>query len=179
MMMIMMAVNDDNNDDDGDGDGGDDDDDGGDDGDDDGGAGGYDDDGDNTVITREIMALMTRVMLEMVIMIKILQDVEIEVDFHDTTAMMPASTWVVLKIRVPFRVLLMRVPHYVGDLKSEPNWENYPHYPWRTFAAPSRTRQAHGRPPGVGALVCRASLRFTQPFISGLLRLYDDVGHDA
>ena len=35
--------------------------------------------------------------------------------------------WVLLKIRVPFRVLLIRVPYYFGDSKEDPNLENYPH----------------------------------------------------
>ena len=30
-------------------------------------------------------------------------------------------------IRVPFRVLLISVPSYFGDLKRDPNLENYPH----------------------------------------------------
>ena len=30
------------------------------------------------------------------------------------------------KIRVPFRVRLIRVPYYIGDLKRDPNSENYP-----------------------------------------------------
>ena len=34
--------------------------------------------------------------------------------------------WAVLKNRVPFRVLLIRVPYYIGDLKGDPNLENYP-----------------------------------------------------
>ena len=32
-----------------------------------------------------------------------------------------------LKLGVPFRVLLIRVLHYFGDLKGHPNLENYPH----------------------------------------------------
>ena len=38
------------------------------------------------------------------------------------------GTWVVLYIRVPFGgVLYIRVPYYNGDLKRDPNLENYPH----------------------------------------------------
>ena len=29
-------------------------------------------------------------------------------------------------MRVPFRVLFIRVPYYIGDLKRDPNLENYP-----------------------------------------------------
>ena len=36
-----------------------------------------------------------------------------------------ALIWVVLQIRVPFRVLSIRVSYYVGDLKRDPNLENY------------------------------------------------------
>ena len=34
---------------------------------------------------------------------------------------------VVLKTRVPFRVLFIRVPYSFGDLKRDPNSDNYPH----------------------------------------------------
>ena len=34
--------------------------------------------------------------------------------------------WVVLQSRVPFRLLFIRVPYYIGDLKRDPNLENYP-----------------------------------------------------
>ena len=33
--------------------------------------------------------------------------------------------WVVLEIRVPFRVLFIRVPYYVGDPQKGPNLENF------------------------------------------------------
>ena len=36
------------------------------------------------------------------------------------------GTWVGFGIRVPFRVLFIRVPYYFGDLKRPPNLENYP-----------------------------------------------------
>ena len=29
-------------------------------------------------------------------------------------------------VRVPFRVLCTRVPYYIGDLKRDPDLENYP-----------------------------------------------------
>ena len=35
------------------------------------------------------------------------------------------TTRVVVKIRAPFRVLLIRVPHYIGDLKRDTILENY------------------------------------------------------
>ena len=34
--------------------------------------------------------------------------------------------WVVVEITVPFGVLFIWVPYYVGDLKRDPNLENYP-----------------------------------------------------
>ena len=36
-------------------------------------------------------------------------------------------TWVVFQNRVPFTVLFVRVPYYIGDLKGDPNLENYPY----------------------------------------------------
>ena len=39
----------------------------------------------------------------------------------------PLTVHVALYIRVPFRVLIIRVPHYIGDLKWDPNLENYPY----------------------------------------------------
>ena len=40
---------------------------------------------------------------------------------------MYTSMWVEFKTRVPFyRVLLIRVPYYIGDLNREPNLENHP-----------------------------------------------------
>ena len=38
------------------------------------------------------------------------------------------SDAVTLEIRVPFRVLLIGVPCYVGDPERDPNLENYPKY---------------------------------------------------
>ena len=38
-----------------------------------------------------------------------------------------SSIWVVLQIRVPFRVLVIRVPYYFWDLKRAQNLENYPY----------------------------------------------------
>ena len=35
--------------------------------------------------------------------------------------------WVVVKIRVHFRVLLVRVPYYIGDIKRDLTLENCPH----------------------------------------------------
>ena len=35
--------------------------------------------------------------------------------------------WVVLEIRVPLRVLLLRVPYYILDLKRDLNLWNYPY----------------------------------------------------
>ena len=35
--------------------------------------------------------------------------------------------WVVLQLRVPFRVLFIRVPYYIGDPKRDPNFDNYPY----------------------------------------------------
>ena len=34
--------------------------------------------------------------------------------------------WVVLYFGAPFRVLFIRVPYYIGDLKRDPNLENCP-----------------------------------------------------
>ena len=34
--------------------------------------------------------------------------------------------WVVLQIRVPFRVLSLRVSYDIGDPNRDPNIENYP-----------------------------------------------------
>ena len=34
--------------------------------------------------------------------------------------------WVVFQNRVPSRVVLIRVPYYIGDLKKDPNLESYP-----------------------------------------------------
>ena len=34
-----------------------------------------------------------------------------------------SPTWVVFESRAPF----IRVPHYIGDLKRDPNFENFPH----------------------------------------------------
>ena len=42
------------------------------------------------------------------------------------------SIWVVLQIRIPFKLPFIRVPHYIGDLKRDPNLENYP-YPRDSF----------------------------------------------
>ena len=36
------------------------------------------------------------------------------------------SKWPVLENRVPFGILFIRVPYYVGDLKGDPSLENYP-----------------------------------------------------
>ena len=36
------------------------------------------------------------------------------------------AMWVILYIRVPFRILLIRVPYYVGHLKRDPDSEKYP-----------------------------------------------------
>ena len=36
-----------------------------------------------------------------------------------------AAHWVILEIRVPFRVLFTRAPYYVWELKGHPNLENY------------------------------------------------------
>ena len=38
-----------------------------------------------------------------------------------------APIWVVLEIRVPFRVLFISLPYYIGDLNRNPNLENYPY----------------------------------------------------
>ena len=38
-----------------------------------------------------------------------------------------SDIWVVLEMRVPFRVLFIEVPYYFGDLKRGPNLENYPY----------------------------------------------------
>ena len=35
--------------------------------------------------------------------------------------------WLVLKSRVQFRVLFIRVPFYIGDLNRTPHLENYPY----------------------------------------------------
>ena len=39
----------------------------------------------------------------------------------------PRWIWVVLQIRAPFRVLSIRVPYCIEDLKRDPNLENYPY----------------------------------------------------
>ena len=39
----------------------------------------------------------------------------------------PPSIRVVLQSRVLFRVLLLRMPYYFGDLKRDPDLENHPH----------------------------------------------------
>ena len=33
----------------------------------------------------------------------------------------------VFNVRVPFKVLFIRVPCYIGDLERDPNLENYPY----------------------------------------------------
>ena len=43
------------------------------------------------------------------------------------------SIWVVFKMRVPFRVVIIRVPYYIGDLKRDPNLESYPYSSYRSF----------------------------------------------
>ena len=37
------------------------------------------------------------------------------------------GSWVLLKNKVPFRILFIRVPYYIGDPKWDPNIESYPH----------------------------------------------------
>ena len=37
------------------------------------------------------------------------------------------AIWVGFENRVPFRVLFIRVPNYIGDPKRDPNLENYPY----------------------------------------------------
>ena len=43
------------------------------------------------------------------------------------------SIWVVFKMRVPFRVVIIRVPYYIVDLKRDPNLESYPYSSYRRF----------------------------------------------
>ena len=50
--------------------------------------------------------------------------------------------WVVVYIRVPFRVLSIRVPYYIGDPKQDPNSENCPYGPfWPWFWMVSKLRK--------------------------------------
>ena len=43
--------------------------------------------------------------------------------------------WLVLEIRIPFKVLLVRGPYYIGDLKRDTSLENCPcMYVQRFFA---------------------------------------------
>ena len=50
-----------------------------------------------------------------------------ETFLNQELVLVPQTIWVVIKIRVPFRVLFIRVPYYIGDQKRDPNLENYPY----------------------------------------------------
>ena len=42
-----------------------------------------------------------------------------------------------IRVPVPFRVLFIRVPYYIGDLKGDPSLENYPYVEIRISSHPN------------------------------------------
>ena len=75
------------------------------------------------------------------------------------------TTWVVLFIRVPFRVLFIRVRYHIGDLGKDPNFENYP-----TRNSSQRYLARQGLPPAFSSWMASCEVNFCFPDRFGTFR---------